>query len=203
MLNEIWEAIIMKISRVMLTAAIVMSVLSGLVPAHAATYCECDLNHDGRCNMSDWVLFGQRWGANNCATVPCTCDLNNDGRCNMSDWVIFGRNWGRTDCRSYSISGTIIMNNGCRLGGVTMTLTGTRTGTATTDASGNFSFQGLDNGSYTVTPSLAGYIFSPTSRTITISGENVSTVSFAAMRPYRRTTNFSYQAGTIMGYSIS
>ncbi len=60
--------------------------------------CECDLNADGRCNMSDWLLFGQRWGATNCNTVPCACDLNADGRCNMSDWLLFGKNWGRTDC---------------------------------------------------------------------------------------------------------
>ncbi len=60
--------------------------------------CECDLNSDGRCNMSDWLLFGQRWGATNCNTVPCACDLNGDGRCNMSDWLLFGKNWGRTNC---------------------------------------------------------------------------------------------------------
>ncbi len=60
--------------------------------------CECDLTHDGRCNMQDWLLFGQRWGASNCNTVPCACDLNDDGRCNMSDWLLFGKNWGRTDC---------------------------------------------------------------------------------------------------------
>ncbi len=60
--------------------------------------CECDLNHDGKCNMSDWLLFGQRWGATNCNTVPCACDLNADGRCNMSDWLLFGQDWERTDC---------------------------------------------------------------------------------------------------------
>ncbi len=60
--------------------------------------CECDLNHDTRCDMSDWLLFGQRWGATNCNTVPCACDLNTDGRCDMRDWLLFGRNWGRTNC---------------------------------------------------------------------------------------------------------
>jgi len=60
--------------------------------------CQCDLNNDGKCDMIDWVLFGQRWGATNCNTVPCSCDLNGDGRCNMTDWVIFGKNWGKTDC---------------------------------------------------------------------------------------------------------
>jgi parallel beta-helix repeat protein len=60
--------------------------------------CECDLNHDTRCDMRDWLLFGQRWGATNCNTVPCACDLNNDGRCDMRDWLLFGKGWGRTNC---------------------------------------------------------------------------------------------------------
>jgi hypothetical protein len=63
-----------------------------------AAVCECDLNHDGRCDMRDWLLFGQRWGATNCLTVPCACDLNGDGRCDMRDWLLFGKNWGRTNC---------------------------------------------------------------------------------------------------------
>jgi len=28
--------------------------------------CECDLNNDGSCNMTDWLLFGQDWGRTNC-----------------------------------------------------------------------------------------------------------------------------------------
>jgi len=60
--------------------------------------CEGDLNSDGRMDMRDWLIFGQRWGATNCSTVPCACDLNADGRCDMRDWLIFGKNWGRTDC---------------------------------------------------------------------------------------------------------
>jgi len=28
--------------------------------------CDCDLNHDGRCDMRDWVLFGRSWGRTNC-----------------------------------------------------------------------------------------------------------------------------------------
>ena len=67
--------------------------------AHAEVdVCECDLNDDGRCDMRDWLLFGIRWGATDCATVPCACDLNDDGRCDMRDWLIFGQDWGRTDC---------------------------------------------------------------------------------------------------------
>ena len=68
--------------------------------------CECDLNNDGRCDMSDWLLFGEDWGRTDCGTPPgsgnppndCECDLNHDGRCDMSDWLLFGEDWGRTDC---------------------------------------------------------------------------------------------------------
>jgi hypothetical protein len=33
--------------------------------------CECDLNHDGRCDMQDWLLFGGDWGQTNCP-IPLT-----------------------------------------------------------------------------------------------------------------------------------
>jgi len=68
--------------------------------------CECDLNSDFRCDMQDWLLFGQDWGRTDCGTPPgsgslpndCECDLNTDGRCDMQDWLFFGTDWGRTDC---------------------------------------------------------------------------------------------------------
>ena len=28
--------------------------------------CECDLNDDGRCDMQDWLLFGEEWGKTDC-----------------------------------------------------------------------------------------------------------------------------------------
>lgn len=63
--------------------------------------CECDLNHDGRCDMEDWLMFGQDWGRTDChepGVDPCECDLNDDGTCDMEDWLFFGEDWGRTDC---------------------------------------------------------------------------------------------------------
>jgi hypothetical protein len=64
-----------------------------------------------------------------------------------------------------SISGTVTASGGGALAGVTLALTGTSTGSTTTGAQGTYSFTGLTaNGSYTVTPSLAGYTFAPVSR---------------------------------------
>jgi bacillopeptidase F (M6 metalloprotease family) len=62
--------------------------------------CECDLNLDGRCDMLDWLLFGQDWGATDCNDpgVNCECDYNRDGKCDMLDWLRFGDDWSRTDC---------------------------------------------------------------------------------------------------------
>jgi hypothetical protein len=80
---------------------------------------------------------------------------------------------------TYSISG-IVTVSGSGLSGVSMTLTGTSLATVTTDTSGNYTFSGLSNGNYTVTPSKAGYAFAPTSIAVTISGANQEDKNFTA-----------------------
>jgi hypothetical protein len=77
--------------------------------------------------------------------------------------------------RSSSISGTI---TGSGANGASVRLSGAATLTTTADPSGNFSFSGLDNGSYTITPSNPGYSFTPTSRAVTVNGANVTGVNF-------------------------
>ena len=67
----------------------------------SASICECDLNRDGKCDMQDWLLFGQDWGRVDCndpGVDPCECDINQDGKCDMQDWFKFGQDWGRVDC---------------------------------------------------------------------------------------------------------
>jgi hypothetical protein len=82
---------------------------------------------------------------------------------------------------TYTISGKTTLN-GAGLSGVTISLAGASTTSATTDASGNYAFSGAQNGSYTVTPSLTGYTFSPTSKSITVSGANLTGQDFTATR---------------------
>jgi hypothetical protein len=79
-----------------------------------------------------------------------------------------------------SISGAILKEGTAGQGvpGVTVTLSGAATGSTTTDASGNYSFNGLANGVYTVTPSFEGYSFGPANRTVTISDADVSGNNF-------------------------
>jgi hypothetical protein len=75
--------------------------------------------------------------------------------------------------QTYSLSGAITPAIGG--GGATVTLSGAASATTIADSSGNFILAGLANGTYTVTPSHAGYTFSPTSSSVTISGANVAT----------------------------
>ena len=68
---------------------------------YCADVCECDLNTNGRCDMSDYFLFGQDWGRTDCnepGVDPCECDLDHEGDCDMADYFLFGQDWGRTDC---------------------------------------------------------------------------------------------------------
>ena len=78
---------------------------------------------------------------------------------------------------TFSISGTV---SGAVSSGVTITLSGTSSATTQTDANGNYSFSSLANGTYTVTPTLTGYTFTPTSSTKTVSGSSITAVDFVA-----------------------
>ena len=93
----------------------------------------------------------------------------------MNGANVSGINFAATATSSWSISGTITGATG-----VTVALSGAATGTTTTDASGNYSFSGLQNGSYTVTPTKTGFTFSPANAAVTVNGANVPGNNFAA-----------------------
>jgi hypothetical protein len=76
-----------------------------------------------------------------------------------------------------SISGTISGTGG---NGATVTLSGTSSATVTANSSGAYIFTGLGIGSYTVTPSHTGYIFTPANQPVTIGGANVTGVNFTS-----------------------
>lgn len=80
---------------------------------------------------------------------------------------------------TYTLSGTVTRaicttGAGCLVpvGNVTVRLTGAATATATTDAAGAFSFTGLADGTYTVTPSLDGYLFTPVAPSVVLGAAN-------------------------------
>src|SRR5256885_14021153 len=78
----------------------------------------------------------------------------------------------------FSVSGTISPATGGS--GTTLTLGGAATATTTADSTGSYTFSGLPNGNYTIVPSHAGFTFTPTSQTATVSGANVTGVNFTA-----------------------
>lgn len=79
-----------------------------------------------------------------------------------------GTNFTWTAAPTWTISGNVSP----ALSGVNMSLTGASTSSTTTDVNGAYSFPGLGNGGYTVSPSLPGYTFSPGSQPVVINGGN-------------------------------
>ncbi len=105
--------------------------------------------------------------------------------------VVSGQNSQSAPPPTYSISGTISPTAGGS--GATVTLSGAASATVTANSSGVYSFAGLANGTYAITPSKAGYIFSPTSQNATVNGANVTGINFTATA---QTNTFSI-SGTI------
>jgi hypothetical protein len=102
-----------------------------------------------------------------CANVTCgegeVCDPA-DGQC-------------KATTGTYAISGTV---SGAVADGALITLGGDASRTATTAGGGLFSFTGLADGSYTLTPSMAGYTFSPAIRSVTVNGAGVTGQDFVS-----------------------
>jgi hypothetical protein len=78
--------------------------------------------------------------------------------------------------QTWSLSGTISPSSAA--GGTTITLSGASNSTVAPDGSGNYSFTGLTNGSFTVTPSKAGFSFTPASSSVNINGASITGISF-------------------------
>lgn len=93
----------------------------------------------------------------------------------------FVRNWV-TLTTIYTISGTVTLSAGTSnqpLSGVAVTLSGSAANATTTSSSGTYSFMVGGLGNYMVTPSLAGYAFSPASLNFESIGSN-ETANFTA-----------------------
>jgi hypothetical protein len=96
-----------------------------------------------------------------------------------------------TSSNTYNIGGAIAGPGG---GGATLTLSGTEATTTAADASGNYTFNGLVNGNYVITPSNPGVTFTPSSKSVTVNGGVVTGVNFTAV-----VTNPLTISGTISG----
>jgi hypothetical protein len=102
---------------------------------------------------------------------------------------------------SYNVTGTISGTGGT---GVTVNLGGAASATTTTDASGNYNFSGLANGSYTITPSNTGFVFAPATQGITVAGSNLTVPTFTAtVRTFTITGTISGAGGNGATVSLS
>jgi carboxypeptidase family protein len=103
---------------------------------------------------------------------------------------------------TFSISGTISPTAGGS--GATVTLSGAASVVTTANNSGSFSFTGLSNGTYTVTPSNIGYAFSPVSQNVALSGANKTGVNFTATVQQTHSVELSWNSSTsvVTGYNV-
>jgi hypothetical protein len=92
---------------------------------------------------------------------------------------VSGQDFTATGSITYRISGTV---SGAVASGVTITLSGPPARTTVSDGSGAYSFTGVINATYGLTPSLPGYTFFPVSHTVVVNGADVSGQDFTATR---------------------
>ena len=89
-----------------------------------------------------------------------------------------GHGGNKFNTSGFSLSGTITPTTGGN--GATVALSGPASASATGDSSGNYTFAGLPNGTYTIVPSHASFMFTPASQSMVVNGANVTAANFTA-----------------------
>src|SRR6202023_717183 len=79
----------------------------------------------------------------------------------------------------FTVTGTI-SGTGGNAATVTLTSGTTTIATVTASGAGAYTFSNLANGSYTVTPTKAGFTFTPASQAITVNGANLTVAAFSS-----------------------
>jgi len=109
---------------------------------------------------------------------------------------------GSSSSETFRLSGTISPQSAGN--GTTVALSGPISASTTGNSSGNYSFSGLANGTYAVTPSRSGYLFSPSVQSVSIDGSDVSGIDFAASQQSTYSVHLTWQASTsnVIGYNV-
>jgi subtilisin family serine protease len=103
---------------------------------------------------------------------------------------------------TYSLSGRVT-NAGVAFNGITVNLTGTLSKTAVTDNNGDYRFIGIPDGTYTMTPNVSGYTFTPASRNVTMSGADITGLNFAVVPPDIGATPTGFDLTVLQGNTVS
>jgi HYDIN/CFA65/VesB family protein/Ig-like domain-containing protein/SdrD B-like protein/immunoglobulin I-set domain protein len=114
------------------------------------------------------TLSGLSAGTTYYYQVSSTDSKNNNGKSGGHKFATAG----------FNISGTITPAQGGN--GATVTLSGALSATTTTNSSGAYAFTGLPSGSYAITPTNAGYTFTPANQNVTVGTTNLTGVNFTA-----------------------
>lgn len=94
--------------------------------------------------------------------------------------VVLSASFSTPPVLTYSISGTVVQRDGTPLGNVSIS---TGTVTAQTDTTGKYTLNGLANGTYTLTPTLATYGFTPSFLSVEVNGGDVTAPDFTSRGP--------------------
>jgi hypothetical protein len=101
-----------------------------------------------------------------------------------------GGNISPEDVPTFNITGTVLSDDIKQ--SITVTLSGLSSETTATDAAnGSYSFTGLVRGTYTITPSMVWYTFTPPCQAVTITGADVKGINFTFTRATGVTNNIS------------
>lgn len=118
---------------------------------------------------------GSTYSVTGTAGQPAAGTLSSGG-----NYSLAGGFWSAAPVGTIVISGRVTTDGTTGLQGVTVSLSGSATGSTTTDVNGNYQFVNLlSGGSFTVTPSLAGYVFNPPSATF-LNATSDQTANFIA-----------------------
>ncbi|MBI2399296.1 MAG: proprotein convertase P-domain-containing protein [Xanthomonadales bacterium] len=101
---------------------------------------------------------------------------------------------------TYSISGTIANSSGVGIANVSVS---NGSASTTTNSSGAYTLSNLANATYTITPTLSGYSFSPANRAVTVNGANVTGQNFTGTATTPTTYSISGTITNSSGAAIS